>query len=313
MKEIFLPFRYEDCRALLFDLFALQLLDQWQCAVMIQKLSCKASLKPPHPFTHTGPGHLFCLSFISSRLLGSADLCALTTTYPVTSSPSLDATNLNTSMVTITHTYTVNIPTYKSSVDEKGLEDKKNPKKHSWLVGTMSRRPCMALSFHMCVNLCVYVSVVNWWCGISKVTCMFTCSSVFFFFFIINGRWSSKPNRKGTKRYKRSNRTYKEKNAKGEENDARSRRTPAPPTANFSVRLCLHFYYLIAGESHFLHPNSVENNLERIGQEHGCCVDRLWVWAGWGGETCLLEMWENGRVSGNGCVDSLIGGIELLS
>ena len=185
MKEIFLPFRYEDCRALLFDLFALQLLDQWQCAVMIQKLSCKASLKPPHPFTHTGPGHLFCLSFISSRLLGSADLCALTTTYPVTSSPSLDATNLNTSMVTITHTYTVNIPTYKSSVDEKGLEDKKPPKKHTWLVGTMSRRPCMALSFHMCVNLCVYVSVVNWWCGISKVTCMFTCSSVFFFFFLL--------------------------------------------------------------------------------------------------------------------------------
>lgn len=32
-----------------------------------------------------------------------------------------------------------------------------------------------------------------------------------------------------------------------------------------------------------------------------------------GGETCLLEMWENGHVSENGCVDSLIGRIELLS
>lgn len=82
-------------------------------------------------------------------------------------------------MVTITHTYTLNMPTYKNSVDEKGLEDQKK----TWLVGTMSRHPCMALSFHMCVNLCVYVSVVNWWCGISKVTCMFTCSGVFSFFF----------------------------------------------------------------------------------------------------------------------------------
>lgn len=73
------------------------------------------------------------------------------------------------------------MPTYKNSVDEKGLEDQKK----TWLVGTMSRHPCMALSFHMCVNLCVYVSVVNWWCGISKVTCMFTCSGVFSFFFFL--------------------------------------------------------------------------------------------------------------------------------
>lgn len=76
---------------------------------------------------------------------------------------------------------------------------------------------------------------------------------------------------------------------KWEENDAHSRRTTAPPTSHFSICLCLHFYYLISGESLFLHPNSVENNLERMVKnmvvvQTGCECEQG------GGETCLLEM-----------------------
>lgn len=83
-----LPFRYEDCWVPLTVTLPMAMCCYDSKAVL------PSLTEAPHPFTHTGPEHLFCLSFISSRLLGSADLCALTTTLP--SSPSLDARNLNT-------------------------------------------------------------------------------------------------------------------------------------------------------------------------------------------------------------------------
>lgn len=70
-----LPFRYEDCWVLLFDLFHLQLLYQWQCAVTIQKLSCLASLKPP---THSPIRDLStCFASLSSLLASWAQLTSV--------------------------------------------------------------------------------------------------------------------------------------------------------------------------------------------------------------------------------------------
>lgn len=192
-------------------------------------------------------------------------------------------------MVTITHTYTLNMPTYKNTVDEKGLEDQKK----TWLVGTMSRHPCMALSFHMCVNLCVYVSVVNWWCGISKVTCMFTCSGVFsfFFFLLMVDEVQSRIGkvRKDTKGQTENTKRTWEKCEVGRkwcsftQNDC---------TANVPLFHMSLFAFLLfnIGWVTFFTSKLCWKQPWAYGQEHGCCADRLWVWAGWGWDMSLRDV-----------------------
>ena len=91
-------------------------------------------------------------------------------------------------------------------------------------------------------------------------------------------------------------------------------------SSRFFIYLSVYFTIYSHVSLHFLHPKSIEENRESIGKnmlavQTGCvCVCACEsVCVQGGGETCLLQMWENGSVSESECVDRLIGRVELLS